>query len=60
MRNTWEFDFRDLGKVGTAICAIPRYTAGIPDFLSPGGRWGKMEIKEGSKHISSVLYTKLK
>ena len=27
-----------------------------PVFQSPGGRGGKMEIKEGSKHISSALY----
>ena len=27
-----------------------------PVFQSPGGREGKMEIKEGSKHISPALY----
>ena len=33
VRDTWESDFRDLGKVETAICAIPRYTASIPQGI---------------------------
>ena len=27
--DTWQFDFRDLGKARMAICAIPRNIAGI-------------------------------